>query len=414
MNILILGSGGRVHALAWNLAASPLTNRLYCAPGNAGIAQEAECVAMDNGDHQAVVAFCKAQAIDFVIVGPEIPLVAGIVDDLEAAGIKAFGPSRAAARLEGSKGFTKDVCRANKIPTAAYERCTAAAPATEYVRRTGAPVVIKADGLAAGKGVVVATTIAEAEAAIDMMFGGALAEAGASVVVEEFLTGEEASFFVLCDGDSVVPLATAQDHKRVFDGDQGPNTGGMGAYSPAPVMTPQMCERALAEIVRPTIRAMKAQGMPYKGVLYAGLMITAQGPKLIEYNVRFGDPETQVLMLRLMSDLVPALVAARDGMLKSFDLRWYADAALTVVMAAKGYPGAYRKGTLIEGLDAAGQVEGVEIFHAGTRADGARVLANGGRVLNVSALGASVGAAQARAYAAIDKIRWPDGFCRRH
>src|SRR5467141_117682 len=377
MNILILGSGGREHALAWKLAASPLTNRLYCAPGNAGIAQEAECVAMDNGDHQAVVAFCKAQAIDFVIVGPEIPLVAGIVDDLEAAGIKAFGPSRAAARLEGSKGFTKDLCRANKIPTAAYDRFTAAAPAKAYARAQGAPIVIKADGLAAGKGVVVATAVAEAEAAIDMIC--AQAELGSELVVEEFLQGEEASFFVLSDGEHALPLASAQDHKRVFDGDQGPNTGGMGAYSPAPVMTPAMSERALAEIVRPTIRAMKAQGMPYKGVLYAGLMITAQGPKLIEYNVRFGDPETQVLMLRLMSDLVPALVAARDGMLKSFDLRWYADAALTVVMAAKGYPGDYKRGSVIEGLDAAGQVEGVEIFHAGTRADGARVLANGGR-----------------------------------
>ena len=309
MNILILGSGGREHALAWKLAASPLTDRLYCAPGNAGIAQEAECLAMDNGDHQAVVAFCKAQAIDFVIVGPEIPLVAGIVDDLEAAGIKAFGPSRAAARLEGSKGFTKDLCRTNKIPTAAYERFTAAAPAKAYARRRGAPIVIKADGLAAGKGVVVAATIAEADAAIDTMFGGGLGEAGTTVVVEEFLTGEEASFFVLCDGDSVVPLATAQDHKRAFDGEEGPNTGGMGAYSPAPVMTPEIERRALDEIVLPTIRAMKAMGTPYKGVLYAGLMITDEGPKLIEYNVRFGDPECQVLMLRLMSDLLPALTA---------------------------------------------------------------------------------------------------------
>src|SRR5467141_1462669 len=402
MNILILGSGGRVHALAWKLAASPLMNRLYCAPGNAGIAQEAECVAMDNGDHQAVVAFCKAQAIDFVVVGPEIPLVAGIVDDLEAAGIKAFGPSRAAARLEGSKGFTKDLCRANGIPTAAYDRFTAAAPAKEYARRAGAPVVIKADGLAAGKGVVVATTIAEADAAIDTMFGGALGEAGASVVVEEFLTGEEASFFVLCDGDSVVPLATAQDHKRAFDGDRGPNTGGMGAYSPAPVMTPEIERRALDEIVLPTIRAMKAMGAPYKGVLYAGLMITEEGPKLIEYNVRFGDPECQVLMLRLMSDLVPALLAAADGMLKNFDLRWYPDAALTVVMAAKGYPGSYAKGSVIEGLDAAAEVEGVEIFHAGTKADGDRILANGGRVLNICARGKNVREAQQRAYAAVD------------
>jgi phosphoribosylamine---glycine ligase len=411
MNILLLGSGGREHALAWKIAASPLADRLFCAPGNAGIAREAECVALDVADHAAVIAFCKANAIDFVVVGPEAPLVAGLVDDLEAAGIKAFGPNKAAAQLEGSKGFTKDLCRANHIPTAAYERFTAAAPAKAYVRAKGAPIVVKADGLAAGKGVVVAQTVAEAEAAIDMICDEA--QLGPELVVEEFLQGEEASFFVLSDGETAMPLASAQDHKRVLDGDQGPNTGGMGAYSPAPVMTPQMSARALDEIVGPTIRAMKRQGMPYRGVLYAGLMITADGPKLIEYNVRFGDPETQVLMLRLMSDLVPALVAARDGMLKSFDLRWYPDAALTVVMAAKGYPGAYRKGTPIEGLDEAAQVEGVEVFHAGTIADGARVLANGGRVLNVSALGRTVAEAQARAYAAVDRIRWPDGFCRR-
>ena len=413
MNILILGAGGREHALAWKLAASPLADRLYCAPGNAGIAKEAECVALDHADHQAIIAFCNAKAIDFVVVGPEIPLVAGVVDDLEAAGIKTFGPTRAAARLEGSKGFTKDLCRANIIPTAAYERFTAVAPAKEYVRRVGAPVVVKADGLAAGKGVVVASTIAEAEAAVDMMFGGALGDAGAAVVVEEFLMGEEASFFVLTDGDNVVPLATAQDHKRVFDGDRGPNTGGMGAYSPAPVMTPELEKRALDEIVLPTIRAMKAMGAPYKGVLYAGLMITSSGPKLIEYNVRFGDPECQVLMLRLMSDLLPALIAARDGVLKNFALRWYPDAALTVVMAAKGYPGDYVKGSEIEGLADAEKIEGVEIFHAGTRREGDRILANGGRVLNVCALGKTVAQAQARAYAAVDKIVWPEGFCRR-
>ncbi|HEY2137814.1 MAG TPA: phosphoribosylamine--glycine ligase, partial [Xanthobacteraceae bacterium] len=297
------------------------------------------------------------------------------------------------------------------IPTAAYERFVAAAPAKAYVRRMGAPIVIKADGLAAGKGVVVAMTLAEAEAAIDMICGEA--QLGPELVIEEFLQGEEASFFVLSDGDNAVPLATAQDHKRVLDGDQGPNTGGMGAYSPAPVMTPEMTTRTLDEIVRPTIRAMKELGAPYRGVLFAGLMITAQGPKLIEYNVRFGDPETQVLMLRLMSDLVPALVAARDGMLKSIDLRWYADAALTVVMAAKGYPGAYQKGSPIAGLDEAAKTEGVEIFHAGTASDGDRMLAVGGRVLNVSAIGGTVGEAQARAYGAIDKIRWPEGFCRR-
>jgi phosphoribosylamine--glycine ligase len=413
MNILLLGSGGREHALAWKIAASPLTDRLYCAPGNAGIAQEAEIVVLDITNHAAVVAFCKAKAIDFVVVGPEAPLCAGIVDDLEAAGLKTFGPSKKAAQLEGSKGFTKDLCRANNIPTAAYERFTAVAPARDYVRRKGAPIVIKADGLAAGKGVVVAQSVAEAEAALDMMFGGSLGAAGAEVVVEEFLAGEEASFFALCDGETALPLAAAQDHKRVGDGDTGPNTGGMGAYSPAPVMTADMIRRTMDEIVLPTVRAMKQMGAPYKGVLFAGLMITKDGPKLIEFNVRFGDPETQVLMLRLMSDLLPALIASRDGQLKTFDLRWYPDAALTVVMAAKGYPGDYGRGSVIEGLDAASKVEGVEIFHAGTKADGARICANGGRVLNVTALGRTVSEAQARAYQAIDRIRWPEGFCRR-
>jgi phosphoribosylamine--glycine ligase len=413
MNILLLGSGGREHALAWKIVASPLVKKLTCAPGNAGIARECELAELDLADHAAVIAFCRAQKIDFVVVGPEAPLCAGIVDDLAAAGIKAFGPSKFAAQLEGSKGFTKDLCKANNIPTGAYERFTAPAPAKAYIRAQGAPIVVKADGLAAGKGVVVAMNVAEAEAAIDMMFAGGLGDAGAEVVVEEFLAGEEASFFALCDGETAVPFGSAQDHKRVFDGDEGPNTGGMGAYSPAPVMTPEMSQRAMDEIVLPTVRAMKAMGSPYKGVLYAGLMITADGPKLIEYNVRFGDPECQVLMLRLMSDLVPALLASCDGMLKNFDLRWYPDAALTVVMAAKGYPGNYAKGSVIEGLDAASDVEGVEIFHAGTKAEGGRMLANGGRVLNVSALGKSVGQAQARAYQSVDRIRWADGFCRR-
>src|SRR6266540_3003537 len=375
MNILLLGSGGREHALAWKLAASPLVERLYCAPGNAGIAREGELVALDIADHAAVIAFCKAQKMDLVVVGPEAPLCAGIVDDLTAAGIKAFGPSRAAARLEGSKGFAKDLCKANNIPTAAYARFSAAAEAKRYVRAQGVPIVVKADGLAAGKGVVIASTVAEAEAAIDMMFGGGLGAAR-------------------CDMSGV-------------------NTGGMGAYSPAPVMTPDMSHRAMEEIVLPTVRAMKASGAPYKGVLYAGLMITAEGPKLIEYNVRFGDPECQVLMPRLMSDLLPALLASCDGMLKNFDLRWYPDAALTVVMAAKGYPGVTAKGSVIGGLEAAAEIEGVEIFHAGTKAEGDRVVANGGRVLNVSALGKTVAEAQARAYQAVDLIRWPDGFCRR-
>jgi phosphoribosylamine---glycine ligase len=413
MNILLLGSGGREHALAWKMAASPLTDRLYCAPGNAGIAQQAECVALDITDHAAIIAFCKVSKIDFVVVGPEAPLVAGVVDDLEAAGFKTFGPSKLAARLEGSKGFTKDLCRANNIPTAAYERFTAPGPAKDYLRKQGAPIVVKADGLAAGKGVVVAQTLAEAEAAIDMMFEGGLGAAGAEVIVEEFMAGEEASFFALCDGDNAVPLASAQDHKRVGDGDTGPNTGGMGAYSPAPVMTPAMTARTMDEIVRPTLRAMKAMGSPYKGVLFAGLMITKDGPKLIEYNARFGDPETQVMMLRMMSDLVPALIASRDGQLKNFDLRWYPDTALTVVMAAKGYPGDYKRGSVIESLDAAAEIEGVEIFHAGTKADGGKVLANGGRVLNVSAIAATVTRAQALAYQAVGQINWPEGFCRR-
>src|SRR6185312_9880897 len=395
MNILILGSGGREHALAWKVAASPLCTKLYCVPGNAGIAQVAECANVDLADHKAVIAYAREKKVDFVVVGPEAPLCAGIVDDLEAAGIKTFGPNKWAARLEGSKGFTKDLCKANGIPTADYKRFKQAAPAKEYVRGRGAPIVVKADGLAAGKGVVVASSVEEAEAAIDMMFDGGLGEPAWEIVIEDCLIGEEASFFALCDGETAIPLGSAQDHKRVGDGDTGPNTGGMGAYSPAPVMTREMEKRVMDEIVTPTVRALKQMGAPYKGVLFAGLMITAQGPQLIEYNVRFGDPETQVLMLRLVSDLVPALIAARDGQLKNFDLRWSSDAALTVVMAAKGYPGPYAKGTPIEGLAAAAQVEGVEIFHAGTiydknRADGARILANGGRVLNVCATGKTV------------------------
>jgi phosphoribosylamine--glycine ligase len=413
MNILLLGAGGREHALAWKIAASPLLTKLWCAPGNAGIAREAESVALDITDHAAVIAFCKANKVDFVVVGPEAPLVAGIVDDLASAGIKAFGPSAKAAQLEGSKGFTKDLCRDNNIPTGAYERFRDAAGAKDYIRRQGAPIVVKADGLAAGKGVVVAMTLDEALAAVDMIFAGGFGAAGAEVVVEEFLEGEEASFFALCDGEHAIALASAQDHKRVFDGDKGPNTGGMGAYSPAPVFTDAMRERTMSEIILPTLRAMKAGGMPFKGVLFAGLMITKDGPKLIEFNARFGDPETQVLMLRMMSDIVPALLASCDGELKHFDLRWYPDSALTVVMAAKGYPGDYAKGTQIKGLDDAAKIEGVEIFHAGTKADGDRILANGGRVLNVTAMGASVREAQRRAYEAIDRIDWPEGFCRR-
>jgi len=413
MNILLLGSGGREHALAWKIAASPLTTKLWCMPGNAGIAQEAECVPIDIIDHAAVVAFCKANRVDFVVVGPDNPLVAGIVDDIEAAGFRTFGPTKAAARLEGSKSFTKELCKNYNIPTAAYERFTSAAPAKAYARQQGAPIVVKADGLALGKGVVVAQTLEEAEAAIDMMFGGGLGAAGSEVIIEEFLSGEEVSFFALCDGETAIPLASAQDHKRAFDGDKGPNTGGMGAYSPVPVFTDDLAARAMDAFVLPTLRAMKAMGTPFKGILYLGLMITAQGPKLIEYNVRFGDPECQVLMLRLMSDLVPALIAARDGQLKNFDLRWYDDAALVVVMATNGYPGHYGRGSVIEGLDAAGALDGVQIFHAGTKSEAGRITANGGRVLGVAATGKSVAEAQARAYAAVDKVDWPGGFCRR-
>jgi phosphoribosylamine--glycine ligase len=409
MNILLIGSGGREHALAWKMAASPLLTKLWCAPGNAGIAREAECVALDVADHAAVIDFCKANKIDLVVVGPEAPLAAGIVDDLAAAGIKAFGPSKAASQLESSKGFTKDICKANNIPTAAYERFRDADTAKAYIRKQGAPIVVKADGLAAGKGVVVAMTPAEAEAAVDALF----TSAGAEAVVEEFMEGEEASFFVLCDGDNALPLAAAQDHKRAFDGDKGPNTGGMGAYSPAPVFTDAVRELTMNKIIMPTLRAMKAKGMPYKGVLFAGLMITKDGPKLIEYNARFGDPETQVLMMRLMSDLLPALLASADGELKHFDLRWHPEPALTVVMAAKGYPGDYVKGTRIDGLDDAAKVEGVEIFHAGTKSDGGKILANGGRVLSVTATARTVSEAQRRVYEAIGRIKWPEGFCRR-
>jgi phosphoribosylamine--glycine ligase len=413
MNILLLGSGGREHALAWKIAASPLVTKLWCAPGNAGIAREAECVALDIADHAAVIDFCRANAVEFVVVGPDAPIAAGIVDDLNAAGFKAFGPTKAAGQLESSKNFTKALCRANNIPTAAYRHFTDADAAKTYIRAQGAPIVVKADGLAAGKGVVVAMTLDEALAAVDMMFGGGFGAAGAEVVVEEFLRGEEASFFALCDGEHALALATAQDHKRAFDGDTGPNTGGMGAYSPAPVMTDAICARVMDEMIMPTLRALKAMGAPYKGVLYAGVMVTEQGPKLVEYNARFGDPECQVQMLRMMSDIVPALLASADGQLKNFSLRWYEDAALTVIMATRGYPGDYGKGSVIQGLDEAAKVDGVEIFHAGTVAKDGKILANGGRVLNICASGKTVTEAQRRAYAAVERIHWPEGFCRR-
>jgi phosphoribosylamine---glycine ligase len=413
MHILLLGSGGREHALAWKIASSALVTKLWCAPGNAGIAREAECVALDIADHGAVIDFCKTNAVELVVVGPETPLAAGIVDDLASAGIKAFGPSKAASQLEGSKGFTKDLCKEHGIPTGAYRRFDNEADALGFVRARGAPIVVKADGLAAGKGVVVAQTLREAEDAIAMMFKGGFGVAGAEVVIEEFLSGREISFFALCDGETAIPLASAQDHKRAFDHDKGPNTGGMGAYSPTPFVTPEIHDAIMAKIILPTVAGMKARGTPFRGVLYAGVMLTAEGPTLFEFNVRFGDPECQVLMLRMMSDMVPALLASCDGQLKNFDLRWFPDAAVTVVMAAKGYPGDYGKGSRIDGLDAAAKVESVEIFHAGTIMKDGVVLANGGRVLNICASGKTVAQAQARAYQAVDRINWPDGFCRR-
>jgi phosphoribosylamine--glycine ligase len=414
MRVLVVGSGGREHALCWAIAASPLCDKLFCAPGNAGIAQEAECVPIAAMDLDGLVAFCRDQRIDFVVVGPEQPLVAGLVDRLEAAGIAAFGPSQQAAALEGSKGFTKDFCARHAIPTAAYRRFTDAATAKAYIATQPMPIVVKADGLAAGKGVTIARNVAEAQAAVDeAMLGGRFGSAGAALVVEAFLTGEEASFFALVDGAHALPLAGAQDHKAVGDGDTGPNTGGMGAYSPAPCLTATVEAEIMARIVKPTVAAMAAEGRPFKGVLFAGLMLTAEGPQLIEYNTRFGDPECQVLMMRLKSDLLPALIAARDGALKDFDLRWRDETALCVVLAAKGYPGEPLKGTEIGGLEAAGHGDGVKIFHAGTRAEGGKILADGGRVLGITALGASAEEAQRKAYETVDRIAWPEGFCRR-
>jgi phosphoribosylamine--glycine ligase len=414
MRILVVGSGGREHALCWSIAASPLCTKLFCAPGNAGIAAEAECVPVAAMDIAGIVALAKREKIDFAVIGPEDPLAAGIVDALAAAGIKTFGPDKAAARLEGSKGFMKDFCARYGIPTAAYARFTDRDKAVAYVRAQGAPIVVKTDGLAAGKGVTVAMTVDEALAAVDAaMRDKRFGTAGAELVIEGFLDGVEASFFALCDGEHALPLAAAQDHKRVGDGDTGPNTGGMGAYSPTPVFDAAMQQRVMDEIVVPTLAGMKKEGCPFKGVLFVGLMIGAKGPRLIEFNVRFGDPETQVLIPRLKSDLLPALIASADGGLDRFQLRWHDDTALCVVMAAEGYPETPRKGTEIRGLGEAAKVPGVTIFHAGTRPDGARVLANGGRVLGIVGRGKDAKAAQAQAYAAVDKVDWPEGFCRR-
>ena len=413
MNILVIGSGAREHALCWAIATSPLTDQLYCAPGNAGIAQVATCLATSVDDTPGLLAACRDHAIDFVVVGPEGPLVAGLADALEKAGIKVFGPNAAAAILEGSKGFMKDLCAQYGIPTAAYGRFTDAIAAKEFIARTGAPVVVKADGLAAGKGVIIAETVSDAHAAVDDILGGHFGAAGAELVIEEFMSGEEASLFALCDGTNVLPLAGAQDHKRVGDGDVGPNPGGMGAYSPAPVLDAAMATCVMDEIIRPTVAAMTAEGRPYRGVLYAGLMITTDGPKLIEYNVRFGDPETQVLMARLDSDLVPALMACANGGLDKITLNWKNDAALCVVMAANGYPGAYDKGSVINNLEAADALADVTVFHAGTATKDGSTVATGGRVLGVTARGNTIAAAQQKAYAAVDTITWPGGFCRR-
>ena len=405
MKVLVIGSGGREHALCWALAASPLVTEVLCAPGNAGIAAEARCAAVAVDDLDGIVALAGTERVDLVVVGPELPLVLGLVDRLAEAGICAFGPTAAAARLEGSKAFTKDFCRRHGIPTAGYATFSDLDAARAHVRERGAPIVVKADGLAAGKGVVVAATVDEALSAIDGADG--------TLVIEECLVGEEASLFALCDGSHALEIGTAQDHKRAFDGDRGPNTGGMGAYSPAPILDAAMVERAMREIVRPTLAGMEAEGAPFTGFLYAGLMLTAEGPKLIEYNVRFGDPEAQVVLPRLMTDLGQLLMGALDGMLGHMSLRWLPAHALTVVMASKGYPGSYERGTEIRGLDALMGDPDLLVFHAGTRRDGGRFLADGGRVLAVTGLGGDLRQAQQRAYAAVDRIDWPEGFCRR-
>ncbi|MDH3662802.1 MAG: phosphoribosylamine--glycine ligase [Alphaproteobacteria bacterium] len=415
MKVLVIGSGGREHAICWSLGASSLIDQLYCAPGSAAIAEEATLVPLKVDDIDGIVGFCRERKIDLVFPGPELPLVLGIADRLDEAGIKCFGPSAAAAKLEGSKAFMKAFAARHRIPSAAHAVFSRdqADEAKAYIALQGAPIVIKADGLAAGKGVTVASTVEEAKAAVDAAFDGAFGDAGDSLVIEECLVGEEASFFALVDGQNVLASGTAQDHKAVGEGDKGPNTGGMGAYSPAPCMTDDLIARTMDEIIRPTVEGMAAEGTPYRGVLYAGLMLTEAGPKLIEYNVRFGDPECQVLMPRLMSDFLPVILAGAEGSLDQVDLRWRPVHSMTVVMAAKGYPGSYEKGSEIGGLAAASEIEGVTIFHAGTRIDGDRLLAAGGRVLNVTAEGETLAEARDRAYQAVDCIDWPNGFCRR-
>ncbi len=414
MKILVVGGGGREHALCWAINKSPKCEKLFCAPGNAGIADVAECVPVGGEDVAGLVAFAEENNIDLVVVGPEAPLVLGLSDRLEEKGINVFGPSADAALLEGSKAFMKDLFAKYNVPTAAYERFTDFDAAAAYVKAQVAPIVVKASGLAAGKGVILCQSEDEAIEALDRIINQRIfGDAGDEVVVEEYLTGEEASFFALVDGDTALPLISAQDHKAAYDGDTGPNTGGMGAYSPAPVITPDMAGRIMAEIIQPTIDGMAAEGRPYRGVLFAGLMITEDGPKTLEFNVRFGDPECQVLMARLESDLVEALLAAAEGRLKEITLKWRDQAAMVVVMAAEGYPGAYEKGSEIKNLAAASEVDGVTVFHAGTKENAGRTVASGGRVLGVTALGDNVADAQSRAYEAVDKIDWPEGFCRR-
>ena len=412
MNVLLIGSGGREHALAYKISSSPLLGKLFCAPGNPGTLTLGDNIELDVKNHKAVVEFCKENTVELVVIGPEAPLVDGLADSLRDNGLLVVGPSKLAARLEGSKGFTKDLCAKYNIPTGAYQRFKNANEAKDYIRKKGAPIVIKADGLAAGKGVTVALTIGEALDAVDACFDGAFGKAGIEIVVEEFLEGEEASFFCLCDGKTAIPFGSAQDHKRVGDGDKGANTGGMGAYSPAPVMTEDMTKRVMNEIVEPTIRGMADLGCPFSGILFVGLMITKKGPELIEFNVRFGDPECQVLMMRLKSDLLPVLSSVAKGHLEDVKLNWTTDKALTVVMAAKGYPEAPQRGSIISGIEKADKLPDVKVFHAGTALKDGKVIANGGRVLNVTATGKTVKEAQQKAYQAIKLIDWPEGFYR--
>ena len=412
MHILVIGSGGREHALGWKARQSPLVSRITCAPGNAGMASLGDCIRIEPIDGPTLAAFCRREKVDFAIVGPDAALAAGVVDTLTGTGIPTFGPTQAAARIESSKSFAKALCVEAGIPTSAYKRFATPDPAKAYLRDLSAPYVVKADGLALGKGVIIAPTLPEADRAVDDLLGGAFGASSREIVIEEYMDGEELSFFALSDGTHALPLLAAQDHKRAFDGDQGPNTGGMGAYAPVPAFNNALQERIMREIIEPAFTALAKRGTPYRGVLFAGLMLTKDGPKVIEFNARFGDPECQVMMVLLKSDLVPLLRACADGTLPKHRAEWHAEAALSVVMATRGYPGDYSKGTLIRGLDRAGQVPGVQVFHAGTARPGLEFVANGGRVLNVTARGATIAEARERAYTAVSRIDWPEGFCR--